>query len=237
MIWHYPSANINHNDEEDTSGKQEMQYEDYNINSKRYSKLSPSIFVIDFDNTLAVYDKNIQLDDHKTFASVYTRPYMYEFLQYLKKINKHNTIILWTRGEKRYIQKSVLLLDMANYFNHILSRDDCRTSKKKYGCYKSFRYIKDLFPTYSNMRSFLIDDKADENGDYYFQLITVKPFIINDIFIGTDSTLLNLMLYLDKEYFSEKEKLVYNVICCKDDKMILKRKLDINDCQLLTQSK
>ena len=154
---------------------------------------------------------------------------MVEFLEFLKKVNKNNILLLWTRAKKSYINKFVLLLGIGNYFDHILSREECKDSFKKYKCYKSFRYIMDNFPKYINMRSFLIDNLAFKNGgggssdpifdndtddddndndnsdsvnNYYFRLLSVKPFTINDVINGSDSTLLNLMLYLDKNYFN-----------------------------------
>lgn len=246
MIWHYPD------DDNKKALKEEkdstlFSKKDFSWRTKCCSYLYPNIFIIDFDHTLAVHDSNDQL------PSVYTRPFMIEFLEYLKKINKNNILILWTRAKKLYINKFVLLLGIANYFDHILSREECKISFKKYKCYKSFRYIIDNFPKYRNMRSFLIDNLAYKNGggkdeldnkdndtNYYFKLLSVKPFTIDEVNNGSDSTLLNLMLHLDEKFFKDDNVIKYKVykVITVDQKgsLFLDQRFDASDCDVFVKS-
>ena len=217
----------------------------------------PILFVIDFDHTLAVYDSELQLEDRaegeEDFASLYTRPFMFQFLNFIKKVNKNNVIILWTKGQKMYIQRAVLILGIANFFDHILSREDCDLSKKKYNMYKSMEYINELFPDYRNMTSVLIDDYAFINGSgkpkyqlksSYSELIKVEPYLIENVLQFNDNVLLNLMLYLDSEYFFSSELFhsaknsIYNVLTLGNDKksLALIKKSDVSKCQLLISS-
>lgn len=242
MIWHYPDVGIKILKEEEKESTSFDKVFSWRVNY--YSSLSPNIFVIDFDHTLAVYDGDRTIISEDQLPSVYTRPFMIEFLQYLKKINKNNILILWTRAKRLYINKMVLLLGIANYFDHILSREDCKKSYKKYGCYKSFRYIVNNFAKYSNMRSFLIDNLAYKNGggeDDYFRLLSLKPYILDEVENGSDSTLLNLMLYLDKEFFLDSKKYIippsYNVVMVeRDGSLYLGTKFDVSDCKILVKS-
>ena len=243
MIWHYPEVEVK---EQGTATlpprKSNIQYDDnfvqYSLNYSNY--LSPSIFIIDFDNTLAFYDEKLELDISDNLPSIYTRPYMFQFLQFLKIVNKTNVIILWTRGTREYINRCLLLLKIANYFDHILSRIECNQSREKYGCFKSFNYIKELYPQYSNMRSFLVDDRAIENGggpkkSSYYKLICVKPFTIIDIQNTTDTTLFNVMLYLDKSFFTTTTSTschYHNVICQEGDKLVIKKRSNLSNCQV-----
>ena len=218
----------------------------------------PILFVIDFDHTLAVYDSELLLEDNRAegeedFASLYTRPFMFQFLNFIKKVNKNNVIILWTKGQKMYIQRAVLILGIANFFDHILSRKDCERSKMKYNMYKSMEYINELFPDYSKMTSVLIDDYAFINGSgkpkyklksSYSELIKVEPYLIENVLQFNDNVLLNLMLYLDSEYFFSSELFhsaknsIYNVITLGEDKksLVLTKKSDVSKCQLLISS-
>lgn len=253
MIWHYPDdrQRRRRRDEKDYSSKRLLSKRDFTWRWKRCNHLYPTIFIIDFDHTLAVFDNEHEI------TSVYTRPFMVEFLEYLKKINRNNILILWTRGQRVYINRCVLLLGIGNYFDHILSRDECKISFKKYKCYKSFRFIIDYFPKYTNMRSFLIDNLAYRNGggckekeeeddyvNYYFKLISVKPFTIEDVKnkdgTRTDSTLLNLMLYLNTNFFKQddiKRNKIYKVITAdKKGTLFLDERLDASDCQVFVKS-
>lgn len=241
MIWQYPKVSVESSkkEEEDSST---LEYDkEFFWRSKHYSYLSPSIFVIDFDHTLAVYDGDQIVTHDDQLPSVYARPFMFEFLEFLKRVNKNNILILWTRAKKLYISKIVLLLGIGNYFDHILSRGDCKNSYKKYGIYKSFKYILDNFPNYIHMRSFLIDNLAYKNGtgDFttdYYRLLSVKPYTLDDAENGSDSTLLNLMLYLDEAYFKDDtgRPIIYPVlILCPDGALRLGAKYDVSDCKLL----
>lgn len=251
MIWHYPNVGLKSDAEETEDEKKSLstlEYDkEFSWRTKYYSYLSPNIFVIDFDHTLAVYDGNQEVTAESTrddqLPSVYARPFMFEFLQFLKRVNRNNILILWTRAKKLYISKIVLLLGIGNYFDHILSRSDCKNSYKTYGCHKSFHYILDKYPNYTNMRSFLIDNLAYKNGTKeddsstgYFRLLSVKPFVLPDAENGSDSTLLNLMLYLDRNFFEGgiKKSILYTVIAAKPTgNLSIETRFAVSKCDLL----
>ncbi|KAF7683164.1 hypothetical protein TCON_1621 [Astathelohania contejeani] len=165
---------------------------------------APVLFVFDFDNTLAVYDEHqhLQLHFSDSFPSVYTRPFLYEMLDYMKATNKHNILILWSAGKGSYIQNILTLLNLGIYFNHILTYYDCIVSRNKYGVNKSYKYIITKYPQYSDMRSILIDNWAVVNAtgrkrknygtegrdrcgrttkQQYSHLISIKPYTIRDV--------------------------------------------------------
>ena len=235
-MWHYPptsekAADVSSERRKEKPYSWKQKYQSY--------VLCPNIFIIDFDHTLAVYDSDRTLDPFGKSASVYTRPFMVEFLQYLKVINKNNILILWSRGKQYYISKMLLLLGICNYFNHILTRHDCNNSYRKYGCYKSFKYIVDKYPRYMNMRSFLIDDLALKNGgDDYFKLVSVKPFNLTDIEAGLDSTLLNVMLFLDQSFFNTTTSSTPPdkcVLTLAGDKLRLEKRTDVSGCDVFVK--
>lgn len=149
------------------------------------SPLSPVLFVIDFDNTLAVYDELYILDNWTTnkFPSTYTRPFLYEFLDFIKTINTNNVVIMWTAGKDNYIKQNLLLLNITQYFHEILSRKHCEESLKLFGKIKSHQFLVSLFPQFKRMRSILIDNYAYENGyeTGYSTLVSVKPFTLRDV--------------------------------------------------------
>ena len=249
-MWAYPSL-INSND------KVKIINNNNNIitfkNDNFSNRLSPVLFVLDFDKTLAVYDSDGKLDPNAEFPSVYTRPFLYEFLDYIKSVNKNNIIILWTAGTFDYISRMLLLLNISQYFHHILFRNHCKESQKRTGYQKSYKYLINLFPIYKHLRAILIDDLANWNVDRYndkinyFRIISVKPFNIKDVqrffFKSTttsssnnirgDTTLLNVINYLDKKlFFSNNDDDICNVNSRGEDVKIIKYKLYL-DCKNL----
>lgn len=173
----------NDNDDEDDNNADFLQ-----ANLKGYvreSSLAPVLFVIDFDNTLAVYDEMYILDNNSTndLPSTYTRPFMYEFLDYIKSVNTNNVIVMWTAGTDIYIKQNLLLLNIAQYFDKILSRVHCHESKEKYNKCKSHAYLISLFPNYKRMRSILIDNLAYKNGSGtgYSEILSIKPYTLLDV--------------------------------------------------------
>ena len=178
-----------------------------------HSHLSPVLFVIDFDQTLAVFDSDYEFDDGK-LQSFYTRPFLYQFLDYLKSVNKNNVLVLWTAGSDFYIKHALLLLNIAQYFDHVMSREHCDKSREVFGLKKCHKYFLSLFPQYSKMRSIIIDNYAWTNSarSGFTCLISVKPFNISDVAkiyktnIVDDSTLLNVILFLQKSIFKEYSK-------------------------------
>ena len=160
-------------------------YFQYNYQNLDESPLSPVLFILDFDQTLCVYDEYHYTTRNVTdqLPSVYTRPFLYSFLNYIKKINTNNVVILWTAGVKRYIYRMLLLLDMTQYFEHILHRDHCDASRSRYKLRKSYKYLISLFPKYKHMRSILIDDQGSRNGlnSGYSRIINLKPYKIRHV--------------------------------------------------------
>ena len=145
------------------------------------SALSPTVFVIDFDETLAYYDEDYILQDGThpmdSHPSFYTRPFFEHFLSFLKSFNKNNILILWTAGTTCYIYLAIFIMNIAPYFYKILSRPDCEESLKQYGYKKAHAYLISKYPTLANMKSVLIDDQAHTNGcNEYDLLINVAPY-------------------------------------------------------------
>lgn len=153
------------------------------------SPFAPVLFVIDFDNTLAVYDEMYVLDNTSTnkLPSTYTRPFMYEFLDFIKTVNTNNVVIMWTAGTDLYIKQNLLLLNIAQYFDKVLSREHCNESKKEYdGKCKSHAYLVSRFPKYKRMRSILVDNLAYKNGadTGYSEILSIRPYNLWDV-MGT----------------------------------------------------
>ena len=249
-MWTYPSL-INNNNRVKIITPINNNNNNIIFNNDNFSnRLSPVLFVLDFDKTLAVYDSDGKLDPNAEFPSVYTRPFLYEFLDYIKSVTKNNIIILWTAGMFDYISRMLLLLNISQYFHHILFKNHCKESQKRTGYQKSYKYLINLFPIYKYLRSILIDDLANWNVDKYndkinyFRIISVKPFNIKDVRrfffksttssnnIREDTTLLNVINYLDKKLFfsNNDDDDICNVN--KEDVKIIKYKLYL-DCKNL----
>ena len=67
MIWHYPNNtnnNINTELREKKEGNDLILEKDFSWRLKSCSYLYPSIFIIDFDHTLAVYDSDCAVNYH-----------------------------------------------------------------------------------------------------------------------------------------------------------------------------
>ena len=200
-FYHFPSSQMYemsqfYNKQHDIGNKDDTDDDDNNNNDSFFqaylkgyvkdSPLAPVLFVIDFDNTLAVFDEMYVLDNNSTnkLPSTYTRPFMYEFLDFIKSVNTNNVIVMWTAGTDLYIKQNLLLLNITQYFDNVLSRNHCRESEKKYdGKSKSHEYLVSLFPKYKRMRSILIDNLAFKNGSDsgYSEIISVKPFTLFDV--------------------------------------------------------
>ena len=146
-----------------------------------YEPYSPVIFILDFDHTLAYYDMKrlLDIDFIDNLPKLYQRPFLFEFLNYISNVNKHNVIILWTAGTKSYIYKGLILSNIAHFFHHILYFDDCVESENKYGVKKSHSYLIDKFPQYTDLRSVFVDNWAMTNAgksSSYSYIYSVKPF-------------------------------------------------------------
>ena len=177
-------------DNDDDDGEDDFTQADYyQLDCPRvYSHLSPLLVVLDFDHTLAVTDTEFVLERDLSgkFRSIYTRPFLYPFLDFIKSVNKNNVIILWTAGTKFYINYALLLLNIAHYFDHVLSREDCDRSKRDFGMKKSHQFLVEQFPQYRNMRSVIVDNYALHNSRNtgFSKVISIKPFNFSDIVRG-----------------------------------------------------
>lgn len=191
--------------------------DDYYRKINYSSPLSPTLFVIDFDLTLAFYDDEYAFEPHPmdSLPSFYTRPFLYQFLDFLKSVNKNNVLILWTAGTRCYIRGAIFLLNIAPYFQKVLSRSDCEKSKAEFGFRKSHRYLTKLYPSYASMRSVIIDDQAKYNADDGYDLIVnlapynadrvlahIQPTKAVTVSSYGDTTLLNLISSLRARLFS-----------------------------------
>lgn len=223
---------LDEKEEEEEEGEyiQDFTQEDYfqeDINYKVESDLAPVLFVIDFDHTLATNDGDYLLEKTTTkhVPGTYTRPFMFQFLDYIKSVNVNNIVIMWTAATKFYIYQNLLLLNLVIYFNHILHRKHCKESEKKYGKLKSYKYLIEKFPRYKNMRSVLIDNFAWKNGynSGYNEILSIKPYCLSTIqnsFLESrglclgDTALVNLILYLENRFF----KNIYNNLHNSDTK-------------------
>ena len=145
---------------------------------------SPVLFVLDFDHTIAYHDSRRLLDidfmDNNT--RLYTRPFLRCLLNYVRCVNKHNVLILWTAGAESYIQRMLVLCDIAPYFHHVLTYQHCRESQDRYGTKKAYAYLKCRYPEYADLRSVLVDNLAvtnavgGEDGETYTYIYSVEPF-------------------------------------------------------------
>jgi RNA polymerase II subunit A small phosphatase-like protein len=68
------------------------------------------------------YDLRIELREYKTFAFIYFRENLEEFLNFID--NKFEPI-LYTTGEKNYVDQIMNLIDPNNVFRYRLYQDDC----------------------------------------------------------------------------------------------------------------
>jgi len=100
------------------------------------------------------YDMRIDLVDYKTFAFIYYRDYLEEFLNYID--NKFEPI-LYSTGDKLYVDKIMNEIDPNKIFRHRLYQDDCHLFKDN--SQDMAEYLKDinLFTNRSLKRKVLID--------------------------------------------------------------------------------
>ncbi len=110
------------------------------------------------------YDLRVELPEYKTFAFVYYRDYLEEFLNY---IDEKFEPILYATGEKSYVDKIMEVIDPNGVFRYRLYQDNCHL-------FKDFeqdhvQYLKDinLFTNRSLKRKLLID--------YEFLNYTISP--------------------------------------------------------------
>lgn len=117
------------------------------------------------------YDFKIDLPEYKTFSYIYLRDNLDKFMAYL---NENFEPILYTTGEKLYIDKIMNIVDPDNIFKYRLYQDDCHL-------YKNTKqdvvdYLKDinLFTNRSLKKKILIDNSplnyilSPDNSIYIF---------------------------------------------------------------------
>jgi TFIIF-interacting CTD phosphatase-like protein len=85
------------------------------------------------------YDLRIELADYKTFAFIYFRDHLEEFLNFL---DEKFEPILYTTGERIYIDKIMNTLDPNNIFRHRLYQEDCHLFKNTKE--NVIEYLKDI---------------------------------------------------------------------------------------------
>jgi TFIIF-interacting CTD phosphatase-like protein len=100
------------------------------------------------------YDLRIELADYKTFAFIYFRDNLEEFLNFL---DEKFEPILYTTGEKIYIDKIMNTLDPNKIFRHRLYQEDCHLYKNTKE--NVIEYLKDInqFTNRSLKRKVLIE--------------------------------------------------------------------------------
>jgi TFIIF-interacting CTD phosphatase-like protein len=85
------------------------------------------------------YDLRIELTEYKTFSFIYFRDYLEEFLQF---IDEKFEPILYTTGEKAYVDRLMDIVDTQQVFRHRLYQDQCHLYKNK--TQNTVEYIKDI---------------------------------------------------------------------------------------------
>ena len=117
--------------------------------------------VLDLDHTIIYCEKKI-LRSSKVVRNIITRPFLFDFLNDLKKYYRLN---IFTAGDKKYCEFILSTIKNKNYkFYEILNRDHLSEGKKK---------LNEISNDYKKI--ILIDD-----NDYYFEnkknAIKIKPF-------------------------------------------------------------
>jgi TFIIF-interacting CTD phosphatase-like protein len=100
------------------------------------------------------YDIKIELQEYKTFAFIYLRDYLEEFLTY---IDDKFEPILYTTGEKLYVDKIMNEIDPNRLFIHRLYQEDCHLYKDDKQNTAEFINDINLFTNRSLKRKLLID--------------------------------------------------------------------------------
>jgi TFIIF-interacting CTD phosphatase-like protein len=100
------------------------------------------------------YDYRIELTDYKTFAFLYYRDYLAEFLNY---IDDNFEPILYTTGDQLYVDKIMNLIDPNKIFPYRLYNKDCHLFKNS--GQNAVEYLKDinLFTNRSIKKKILIE--------------------------------------------------------------------------------
>jgi len=100
------------------------------------------------------YDYRVELPEYKTFAFLYYRDYLEEFLNY---IDANFEPILYTTGDQLYVDKIMNLIDPNRIFPYRLYNKDCHLFKNS--SQNAAEYLKDinLFTNRSIKKKILIE--------------------------------------------------------------------------------
>jgi TFIIF-interacting CTD phosphatase-like protein len=100
------------------------------------------------------YDIRLDLPEYKTFCYIYLRDYFDEFMNY---IDENFEPILYTTGEKQYVDKIMKEIDPNNVFKYRLYQEDCHLYKNHED--NVVEYLKDinLFTNRSLKRKILLE--------------------------------------------------------------------------------
>lgn len=115
------------------------------------------------------YNFRLELPEYKTFAFVFLRDNIEEFLNF---INENFEPILYTTGERNYIDKIMQVIDPSNIFKIKLYQQDCHLYKDS--SQNHLEYLKDinLFTNRPLNKKLLLDTSAfnyllsPDNGKY-----------------------------------------------------------------------
>lgn len=85
------------------------------------------------------YDIRLDLPEYKTFSYIYVRDYFDEFMNY---IDEHFEPILYSTGERTYVDKIMNEIDPNRIFKHRLYQEDCHLYKNIES--NMVEYLKDI---------------------------------------------------------------------------------------------
>lgn len=168
------------------------------------------------DKLLLIFDLNGTLVDsthHKRdkmyydFRSrtkfVYLRPYLDDFLQFLKKLKSENKIeiAIWTSCIKENSRKILEKLFFDNDIKLLFhwSRENCIELED----YKTIKDLNRVWHNFGNQyhkgNTFIIDDSKEKIKDeHYENLILIEEYRASESSLKEDKVLLNLKEYINK---------------------------------------
>jgi hypothetical protein len=140
------------------------------------------------------------------------RPYLREFLDFLRE--EFDNVIIWSAGEKNYVEKMVEIMFPFREFQPIIiyTRDDCEMKKDN----KIFKPLSKLFKDkrikgkMNEKNTFVLDDRADTFSLNHDNGILIPEFesdmSLEDISDHEDDAFLKLMSWLStKEVMESKD--------------------------------
>jgi TFIIF-interacting CTD phosphatase-like protein len=85
------------------------------------------------------FDLKIELKDYKTFAFIYFRDHLEEFLNF---VNEKFETILYSTGERKYVDKIIGSLELETVFRHRLYQENCHLYKNPRE--DKYEFLKDI---------------------------------------------------------------------------------------------